>query len=145
MMSSDVISIEIPMTFKKRGGRKVIVLPDGSHGHPSPVATIDNTMIKALARAFRWQKLLENGTYTCLDDIAKAEKIGASFVSRYYRLVLLAPDIVEAILDGRQPAQLTMKDFLQHFPVEWGRQLSLFCSVTHSTPIALNTASTGSE
>ena len=121
-MGKDVISIDIPMAFKKRGGRKVIVLPDGSHGHPIPAAAIDNSMIKAIARAFRWQKLLENGTYTCLDDIARSEKIGASFVSRYYRLVLLAPDIVEAILDGRQPAQLTMKDLLSPFPVEWASQ-----------------------
>jgi hypothetical protein len=122
MTNADIISIEIPMAFKKRGGRKVIVLPDGSHGHPVPAATIDNTMIKAIARAFRWQKLLENGTYTCLDDIARSEKIGASFVSRYYRLVLLAPDIVEAILDGRQPAHLTLKDLLVSFPVEWKGQ-----------------------
>ena len=122
VMGTGVISIEIPMAFKKRGGRKVIVLPDGSHGHPIPTATIDNTMIKAIARAFRWQKLLENGTYTCLDDIARSEKIGASFVSRYYRLVLLAPDIVEAILDGRQPAQMTVKELLLPFPVEWDRQ-----------------------
>ena len=62
-MGSGVISIEIPMTFKKRGGRRIIVLPDGSHGHPMPAATIDNAMVKAIARAFRWQKLLENGTY----------------------------------------------------------------------------------
>ena len=121
-MGKDVISIEIPMTFKKRGGRKVIVLPDGSHGHPVPSATIDNTMIKSIARAFRWQRLLENGTYTCLDDIARSEKISASFVSRYHRLVLLAPDIVEAILDGRQPAQLTMKDLLDAFSVMWTDQ-----------------------
>lgn len=121
-MGADVISIEIPMAFRKRGGRKVIVLPDGSHGHPIPAATIDNTMIKSIARAFRWQKLLENGTYTCLDDIARSEKIGASFVSRYYRLVLLAPDIIEAILDGRQSAQLTMKDLLGAFPVLWAEQ-----------------------
>ena len=121
-MGTDVISIEIPMAFKKRGGRKVIVLPDGSHGHPIPTATIDNTMIKAIARAFRWQKLLENGTYTCLDDIARSEKIGASFVSRYYRLVLLAPDIVEAILDGRQPAELTVKVLLKSFPITWNGQ-----------------------
>lgn len=126
MMAGDVISIEIPMGFKKRGGRKVIVLPDGSHGHPEPAATIDNTMIKAIARAFRWQKLLENGTYTCLDDIARSEKIGASFVSRYYRLVLLAPDIVEAILDGRQPVHLTMKNLLQSFPATWEAQQVLF-------------------
>ncbi len=122
VMGTDVISIEIPMAFKKRGGRKVIVLPDGSHGHPIPTATIDNTMIKAIARAFRWQKWLENGTYTCLDDIARSEKIGASFVSRYYRLVLLAPDIVEAILDGRQPAQLTVKNLLKNVPIVWNRQ-----------------------
>jgi hypothetical protein len=122
VMANDVISIEIPMAFKKRGGRKVIVLPDGSQGHPMPAATIDNTMVKAIARAFRWQKLLENGTYTCLDDIARSEKIGASFVSRYYRLVLLAPDIIESILDGRQPAQLTMKDLLVPFPIEWAGQ-----------------------
>lgn len=122
MMCTDVISIEIPMAFKKRGGRKVIVLPDGSHGHPEPAATIDNTMIKSIARAFRWQKLLENGTYTCLDDIARSEKIGASFVSRYYRLVLLAPDIVEAILDGRQPAELTVKVLLKSFPITWNGQ-----------------------
>ena len=122
MMGTDVISIEIPMAFKKRGGRKVIVLPDGSHGHPVPAATIDNTMIKSIARAFRWQKLLESGTYTCLDDIARSEKIGASFVSRYYRLVLLAPDIVEAILDGRQPAELTVKVLLKNFPITWNGQ-----------------------
>jgi hypothetical protein len=91
VMAADVISVDLPMTFKKRGGRKVIVLPDGTHGNPAPTATIDNTMIKAVARAFRWQRLLENGTYYgCLDEIAKAERIGPSFVSRVIRLALLA-------------------------------------------------------
>ena len=119
---AEVVSVEIPMTFKKRGGRKVIVLPDGTHGNPLPMATIDNTMIKAVARAFRWQRLLENGTYGCLDEIAKAERIGPSFVSRVIRLALLAPDIVEAILAGRQPAHLTLRDLMQPFPVEWAGQ-----------------------
>ena len=73
---------------------------------------------------FPVERWLENGTYTCLDDIARSEKISASFVSRYHRLVLLAPDIVEAILDGKQPAQLTMKDLLVPFPVEWAAQKS---------------------
>ncbi len=126
MMDSDVISVDLPMTFKRRGGRKVIVLPDGTHGNPAPMATIDNTMIKAVARAFRWQKLLENGTYGCLDEIAKAEKIGPSFVSRVIRLALLAPDIVEAILAGKQPATLTLKDLMQPFPLEWARQRERF-------------------
>ena len=121
-MDSDVISVDLPMTFKKRGGRKVIVLPDGTQGNPAPMATIDNTMIKAISRAFRWQRLLENGTYGCLEEIAKAEKIGSSFVSRIIRLALLAPDIVEAILEGQQPASLTLKDLMLPFPVEWAGQ-----------------------
>jgi len=121
-MAADVISVDLPMTFKKRGGRKVIVLPDGTYGNPLPMATIDNTMIKAVARAFRWQRLLENGTYGCLDEIAKAEKIGPSFVSRVIRLALLAPDIVEAVLAGKQPAHLTLRDLMQSFPVDWSGQ-----------------------
>jgi len=121
-MAVNVTSVDVPMTFKKRGGRKVIVLPDGTQGNLARAATIDNAMIKAIARAFRWQKLLENGTYGCLDEIARAEKIGASFVSRVVRLALLAPDIVEAILAGKQPASLTLKDLMAPFPVEWAGQ-----------------------
>ncbi|QKS28251.1 MAG: hypothetical protein HT579_04460 [Candidatus Accumulibacter similis] len=125
-MSAEVISVDLPMTFKKRGGRKVIVLPDGTQGNPAPAATIDNAMVKAIARAFRWQKLLENGTYGCLDEIARAEKIGASFVSRVVRLALLAPDIVEAILAGKQAAHLTLQDLMAPFPVEWAGQRERF-------------------
>ena len=122
VVAAEVVSVVVPMTFKKRGGRKVIVLPDGTQGNPAPLATIDNTMIKAIARAFRWQRLLENGTYGCLDEIAKAERIGPSFVSRVIRLALLAPDIVEAVLAGKQPATLTLKQLMQPFPVEWAGQ-----------------------
>lgn len=122
MMDNDVISIDLPMAFKLRGGRKVIVLPDGTQGNPAPMATIDNTMIIAVARAFRWQRLLENGTYGCLEEIAKAEKIGASLVSRIIRLALLAPDILEAILAGKQPADLTLKDLMAPFPLAWSGQ-----------------------
>ena len=118
----ETVSIHVPMTFKKRGGRKVIVLPDGTQGNPAPKATIDNVMVKALARAFRWQALLENGTYGCIEDIARGEKIGASFVSRIVKLALLAPDIVDAILDGRQPARLTLKQLMLPFPIDWEEQ-----------------------
>ena len=97
----------------------MIVLSDGTQGNPAPMATLDNPMIKAIAR---WQKLLENGTYGCLEEIARAEKIGGSFVSRVVRLALLAPDIVEAILAGKQPASLTLKDLMLPFPVEWEGQ-----------------------
>jgi hypothetical protein len=122
----ETVSIDVPMTFKKRGGRKVIVLPDGTQGNPASRATIDNTMVKAIARAFRWQAMLENGTYGCLDEIGKAERIAPSFVSRVIRLALLAPDIVDAIMDGRQPAHLTLRDLMGPFPVEWEGQKKYF-------------------
>ena len=118
----DTRSIHVPMTFRKRGGRKVIVLPDGTQGNPLPRATIDNTMVKAIARAFRWRKLLEDGTYGCIEDIAKAERINGSFVSRIVRLTLLAPEIVELVLTGQQPAAVTLKKLMEPFPVEWERQ-----------------------
>ena len=110
------------MTFKLRGGRKVIILPDGTQGNPLPKATIDNTLVKAIARAFRWQAMLETGTYGCIEDIARAERINGSFVSRVIRLALLAPDIVELILAGKQPASLTLKALMAPFPVEWESQ-----------------------
>ena len=90
------------------------------------MATIDNIMITAIARAFRWQRLLENGTYGCLDEIAKAERIGPSFVSGVIRLAFLAPDIVEAIFAGKQLAHLTLRGLMQPFPLEWAGQRLLF-------------------
>jgi hypothetical protein len=80
-------------------------------------------MVKALARAFRWRKLLETGVHATIDDLAGAERINPSYVSRVLRLTLLAPDIVEAILDGRQPAEMTVKELTQPLPVEWEGQL----------------------
>ena len=124
-MATDVVSVDVPMTFRKGCGRKVIVLPDGTQGNPAPRATIDNTMVKAIARAFRWQAMLENGAYGCLDEIGKAERIAPSFVSRVIRLAQLAPDIVEAILAGKQPAHLTLRDLMGPFPVEWDGQREL--------------------
>ena len=88
-------------------------------------------MVKALARAFRWRGLLETGVYATIDEMAAAEKINESYVSRVLRLTLLAPDIVEAILDGRQPAEMTLTVLIRPFPVEWSvQQRSL-----HTQPI----------
>ena len=113
------VTIEVPFTIRKRGGRKQVITPDGASAWVSPRARIDNTMIKAIARGFRWRKLLETGVYGTIDEIAKAEKINPSYVSRVLRLTLLAPSIVEAILDGRQPADLTLSVLMQPFGVLW--------------------------
>ncbi len=89
-----------------------------------PRARIDNTMVKALARAHRWKKQLDSGRYQTVQDLAEAEKINPSYIARVLRLTLLAPDVVEAILDGRQPAGMQLDHLLAPFPVEWHKQIS---------------------
>ena len=83
-----------------------MLAPDGAEVTAAPVTRhVDNAMVKAIARAFRWRDMLESGEYATIREIADAEKINESYVGRVLRLTLLAPDIVEAILDGRQPAR----------------------------------------
>ena len=116
------------MTFRKRGWRKQVIAPDGHSCWAPPRARVDNTMVKALARAFRWRKMLETGTVATVTVIAARERINASYVSRVLRLTLLAPDIVEAILDGRQAPEMTLPALVGPFPVEWEAQRSLMGS-----------------
>jgi hypothetical protein len=116
------LTVSIPLTFRKRGGRKLVIAPNGSESWAPPRPRIDNTMVKAIARAFRWRKLLETGTHTTVAEIAAAEKFNASYVGRVLRLTLLPPEIVEAFLDGRQPADLQLEDLLRPIPVGWREQ-----------------------
>ena len=78
--------------------------------------------MKALARAHRWKRLLENGTYASISELAKAEKIDRGYLGRILQLTLLAPDIIEAILDGRQPTELGLPRLMKPFPVLWEEQ-----------------------
>ncbi len=118
------MTVRVPMKFQVRGGRKLVVTPDGSPSWAEPRKRIDNVMVKALARAFRWQKLLENGTHATIEEIANAEKINSSYISRILRLTLLSPKIVEMILDGRQPLSLTIRMLQNKFSLEWDIQES---------------------
>jgi hypothetical protein len=112
------LTIRVPLTLRKRGGRKQVVTPEGAcWGQPRP--RVDNTMVKAIARAHRWKRLMESGRFAAVTELAEAEKINQSYLCRVLRLTLLAPDIVEAILDGRQPAGLQMDDLLKPMPLEW--------------------------
>jgi hypothetical protein len=115
------LTVRVPLTVRKRGGRKQVVMPDGAcWGQPRP--RIDNTMVKAIARAHRWKRLMESGRFASVTELAEAEKINQSYLCRVLRLTLLAPDIVEAILDGRQPAALQMDALLRPMPLEWAAQ-----------------------
>jgi hypothetical protein len=109
------------MTFHKRGGRKQVIAPDGETWVASR-HRIDSTLVKALARAFRWRKMLETGVVATVTEIAAKEKINPSYVSRVLRLTLLEPEIVETILDGRQAADNVLPVMMKAFPVEWEAQ-----------------------
>lgn len=117
------VTVRVPISIRRRGGRKLVIAPDGStHTGAVICRRIDNAMVKAIARAFRWREMLESGTHATIAEIAAAEKINESYVGRVLRLTLLAPDIVEAILGGRQPAGLQLEDLLRRFPVGWREQ-----------------------
>ena len=114
----DVITIQVPFRVVKRGGRKEMRLPDGA-AQPSRT---DNTLIKALARAFRWKNMLATGAFTNVTELAEKEKIGMSYLTRMLRMTLLAPDIVEAILNGRQGDGIDLATLADPFPFEWEAQ-----------------------
>jgi hypothetical protein len=116
--AAQTLTVVIPLRVKPRGGRKAMVTP----GVLALERRQDITLIKAVARAFRWRRMLETGRFSTLAELAAAEKINSSYVSRVLRLTLLAPDIVEAILDGRQPDGMTLPGLMEPFPVEWERQ-----------------------
>ena len=118
-MTDQNTTITVPFTIRKRGGRKLILTPDGTPASPPTRSRPDSALLKALARGFRWQKMLREGDYQTLEEIADAENINPSYVSRLLRMTLLAPEIVEAILAAKQPEGLTMARAMQPFPAEW--------------------------
>lgn len=111
----ETVTIHVPFRLVKRGGRKEMQLPEGAAQARKP----DNTLVKALARAFRWKQILESGEFTTVAELADHEGIAPSYMTRIMRLTLLAPVIVEAILDGTQGPRLTLERVLKPFPVEW--------------------------
>jgi len=123
------LTIRFPLTVRKRGGRKLVVAPEGDEAWLPSRARVDNTVVKALARAHRWKRLLESGKHSCVSDLAAAERINKSYLCRVLRMSLLAPNIVEAILDGRQPPAVQLDRLLKPFPVEWDSQRRHFAAI----------------
>jgi hypothetical protein len=120
-MTEQTVTVTVPFAIRKRGGRKLVITPDGGIG-PAPRARVDSALLKALARGFRWRRLLETGDFATIEEIADAENINPSYVSRVLRMTLLAPALVEAILAGRQPEGLTMARAMRPFTMEWRLQ-----------------------
>lgn len=117
----DTVTIHVPFRIVKRGGRKGMVLPEGVEQARNP----DNTLVKALARAFRWKRMLESGEFATIADLAEHERIAAPYLTRTLRLAFLAPDLVEAILDGRQPSSLSLEKLRKPLQTGWLEQRQL--------------------
>ena len=121
----------MPMTIRRRGGRKLVLTSDGAEVNAAPVTRhVDNAMVKAIARAFRWRDMLESGEYASVTELAAAEKINQSYLCRVLRLTLLAPGIVAAILDGRQRGGADLAMLMGPFPVDWREQCDAFRLIT---------------
>ena len=114
----DTINVHVPFSLVKRGGRKEMVLPVDRSTHRQT----DDTLVKALARAFRWKRMLDTGEFSTIADLAQRERIAAPFLTRTMRLAQLAPDLVEAILNGRQPRGLTLEALREPLPFDWSEQ-----------------------
>ena len=114
------LTVRMPITFHQHRAGKQVITPDGSEW--TPASRVDNALVQAIVRANRWREMLESGGYGTAADLAKAEKVNDSYLSRTLRLTLLAPDIVEAILDGRQPRALEVQALMRPVPQAWNEQ-----------------------
>ncbi len=115
------LTIRIPMRLARRGGRKLILTPDGAA--PAPQRPLpDDTMVKALVRAHRWRRKIEGGEAGSITELAEQEGVTPPYVFRLHRLTCLAPEIVMAILDGRQLKGVALADLVREVPLEWHLQ-----------------------
>jgi hypothetical protein len=121
-LDGTTLVVRIPMRFQRRSGRKRIVAPDGSTIVPSSKPQPYGTLVKALARAWRWQRMLDEGVYTSVSEIGDAENISKSYVSRILRLALLAPNIIEAILSGIAVQSAMLESLKRPLPASWEEQ-----------------------
>jgi len=120
----DRITVHIPMVMKKRGGRKEIILPDGVAPAQSPARKpiTQDALVIAIARAHRWKAVLESGRFQSIAELAQTLHMDNSYVARLLNLTLLAPDIIQAILDGREPSGVSLEKLTKNLPLDWAEQ-----------------------
>jgi len=112
----------VPLTLKKRGGRKEVILPQAFASDNPMRPSHQEALVIAIARAHRWQKLLDDGKFESVSDLAREIGLDPSFAARLLRLTLLAPDIIEAILMGEEPSGLSLTKLTKQLPPLWNEQ-----------------------
>ena len=121
------LTVRIPIAVRRRGGQKRVIAPyDAANARVQRGPQINGALVKAVVRAFRWRRLIESGAYATIQEIAVAETINDSYAGRILRLTLLAPSVVEAILDGRQPVGLALENLMRPLSAEWNIQQETF-------------------
>ena len=116
------ITVRVPLTIRRRPGRKTVVMPEDAPAAVPTRTRADPALVKALARAFQYQRLLDEGRYASISEMAAGEEVDRGYLGRILQLTLLAPDIVDAFLDGRQPSELGLPTLMEPFPPEWDAQ-----------------------
>jgi hypothetical protein len=139
MSAAASITVHVALAIRHRPGRRTIITPNGEPFTPlrGLPARADPAMVKALARAFRWKRMLDEGRFASISKIARAEKVDRTYVGDILRLTLLAPDIIETIVDGRQPRELELARLMKPFSLDWEQQRhDLFGVVLKETEVA---------
>jgi hypothetical protein len=121
MKATTSITVRVPLAIRHRPGRKIVVTPM-TNGLAPVTTRADPALVKALARAFRYQRMLDQGRYASITEMAAAEGIERGYIGSLLRLTLLVPELVEAILDGRQPEGVTLPALMGPFPANWSDQ-----------------------
>jgi hypothetical protein len=121
------LKIHIPMLIRRMRGRKMVIAPQALDGEiPGAAVPVQAAVIQALARAFSWAEILETGQVKSISELARNLAVDSSYVTRVLKLTTLAPDIVEAIINGEEPDGLSLARLIKSFPVEWSEQRTLF-------------------
>jgi hypothetical protein len=136
MNTTTSITVRVPLKIRRRPGRKTLVTPVPAAGADAAIATrADPALVKALARAFRYQKLLDEGRYASITEMAAGERIDRGYLGRLLRLAVLAPDIVEGMLNGRRSDDTDLARLLEPLPIEWSAQRRLLIRATATASI----------
>jgi hypothetical protein len=121
------LQIHIPMLIRRMRGRKTVIAPQALDGEiPGAQEPVQSAILQALGRAFSWADILESGQIKSISELARTLDVDGSYVARILKLTTLAPDIVEALINGEEPNGLSLAKLTQTFPEDWAEQRSQF-------------------